>query len=148
MSIGLRGNRVTLTVVPSHDAGGMQEVHRPQHMIRPLPDRRLRDLGRLTAHLLAGPLARSGDEMSLHVHVLSDAVRVDVEARGPYLPPGDLRARRVAMRRSSRALMESLDAIRSTADRWEWEPGPPARVSFELDRVAPQSTAERALTCR
>ena len=148
MSTGLRENHVTLAAVPSHDPAGKQEIHRPQHMILPLPDRRLRDLGRLTAHLLAGPHARRGDEMFLRVHVLSHAVRVDVEAVGPCLPPGDLRARRTAMRRSSQALMDSLDAIRRTADRWEWEPGPPARVSFELDRLAPQSAAKRARTCR
>jgi hypothetical protein len=147
MPNGPRENRFILTVVPSRDAGETQEVHRPRHMILPLPDRRLRELGRLTAHLLAGSLTQTEDEMYLRLHVLSQAVRVEVEAVGPDLPPGDLRARRAAIR-SSQALMDSLDAIRRTADRWEWEPGPPARVSFELDRIVPQGPAERALACR
>lgn len=120
---------------------------RPHRVVLPLPDRRLRELGRLTAQLLAGDLS-SGDEMSLRVHVLSHAVRVQVEAVVPALPAQDLRARRAAMRRSARVLLASLDDIRRTADRWEWEPGPPARVCFEMDRSEPQTIAERYRPCR
>jgi hypothetical protein len=145
MTIGLTENHLTLTAVPSAET---RTVHRPQHLVLPLPDRRLRELGRLTAHMLAVPLARSGGEMLLRVHVLSHGVRVQVEAVVPELPAQDLRTRRAAMRRCSQALMESLDAIRRTADRWEWEPGPPARVSFEIDRTSPQSTSQRAQACR
>jgi hypothetical protein len=148
MTIGPKGRGFTLRAVPSHGRREPPPFHRPQHFLLPLRDRGLRDLGRLTAHLLAGPLARRGHEIVLRVHVLPHAVRVQVETVAPEVPAGDLRARRAAMLRSSRELMESLDEIRRTADRWAWEPGPPARVSFELDRVAPRSTAERARICR
>ncbi len=107
----------------------------------------MKQLGRLIGRLLAGPMGGSTG-MFLRIHVLAHAVHVEVGASATEVPAADLRERRKTLMRTTAFLTESLEMIRATADRWEWNPGPPARISFEFDRAVPPPRALGSHACR
>ncbi len=113
------------TTANAHPAPNLRVVPAPD-------DPGVRALGRLAARLFSEPPTTDGD-VFICVRLLADTIRMEVGVLPADDLDLDLRSRRSAMRRSAGRLEALLGEVRQFADRWDWEPGPPARLSFEVD---------------